>query len=70
MSLPLFKSTGMNVFTLTSDICSNTKLCLRTASVYDILQHPVVSVRRFDKKLSLMLGINALFQLLQLLGTF
>ena len=70
MAFPLFHGAGMDVFVLAGDVGGNAKPGLGTAILQNIFHHFIISVRRLDEDLRLMLGVGTLLQLLQFLGAF
>ena len=69
MSFPLLHCTCLYILSFTSNIGSDTKLCLRTAIQQNILYHLMIPVRRLNEKLRLIFSVHTLFQCLLVFGT-
>ncbi len=70
MALPFFHRLGLDEFTFARDVGRDAQAGLRAAVAEDVLQHLVVAIRGLNEELCLVLIVDALLQLLELLGTF
>ena len=70
MPLPVLYAPCFDELSFARNVGGNAKFRLRTAILKNIVQHLIVTIRCLNEQLCLMLGLDTLFELLQLLGTF